>query len=215
MTTAAATRRTLAPALSLRTHGVYAALGLVIVFNLLFTPNFATMSNVRLQLVQVTPVVIVALGMAVVIATAGVDLSVGAIMALVGRHARRDDRPRAVDRDDARPARRPRRRALQRRPRRRRADPADRRHARTVHRRTRHRADDRRWPPDRDLRPDDPLDRDQAPPRRLPDGGLRRLRPDGGRRDRSCVRRSSASGWSPSAAARKRPAPPVCRCGGR
>src|SRR6188508_943443 len=40
------------------------------------------MRNVRLQLVQVTPVVIVALGMAVVVATAGIDLSVGAVMAL-------------------------------------------------------------------------------------------------------------------------------------
>lgn len=68
--------------ISLRTHGVYAALGLVIIFNLAFTPNFATLSNVRLQLVQVTPIVIVALGMAMVVATAGVDLSVGATMAL-------------------------------------------------------------------------------------------------------------------------------------
>ena len=68
--------------ISLRTHGVYAALGVVIAFNLLFTPNFATLNNVRLQLVQVTPVVIVALGMAIVVATAGIDLSVGATMAL-------------------------------------------------------------------------------------------------------------------------------------
>ena len=67
---------------SLRTHGVYVALGVMILFNLLFTPNFATLSNLRLQLVQVTPVVIVALGMAVVVATAGIDLSVGAVMAL-------------------------------------------------------------------------------------------------------------------------------------
>ena len=70
------------PQVSLRTHGVYAALGLIIAFNVLFTPNFATLTNVRLQLVQVTPVVIVALGMAVVVATGGIDLSVGAVMAL-------------------------------------------------------------------------------------------------------------------------------------
>ena len=70
------------PQVGLRTHGVYAALVVMIVFNLLFTPNFATLSNVRLQLVQVTPVVIVALGMALVVATAGIDLSVGATMAL-------------------------------------------------------------------------------------------------------------------------------------
>jgi ribose/xylose/arabinose/galactoside ABC-type transport system permease subunit len=66
----------------LRRHGVYLALAIVIVFNLFFTSNFATMDNARLQLVQVTPVIIVALGMAVVIATAGIDLSVGAVMAL-------------------------------------------------------------------------------------------------------------------------------------
>jgi ribose/xylose/arabinose/galactoside ABC-type transport system permease subunit len=68
--------------ISLRTHGVYVALTVVIAFNLLFTPNFATLTNIRLQLVQVTPVVIVALGMAVVVASAGIDLSVGATMAL-------------------------------------------------------------------------------------------------------------------------------------
>lgn len=68
--------------LDLRRHGVYLALAVVTAFNLVFTPNFATMGNARLQLVQVTPVVIVALGMAVVIATAGIDLSVGATMAL-------------------------------------------------------------------------------------------------------------------------------------
>ena len=31
------------------------AVGLLIVFNVVFTPNFATLSNLRLQLVQVTP----------------------------------------------------------------------------------------------------------------------------------------------------------------
>ena len=63
-------------------RGVYLALGLVLLFNLLFTPNFGTANNVRLQLIQVTPVLIVALGMALVIGTGGIDLSVGAVMAL-------------------------------------------------------------------------------------------------------------------------------------
>jgi ribose transport system permease protein len=71
-----------APSLDLRRHGVFFALAALIGFNVLFTPNFATLDNVRLQLVQVTPVAIVALGMALVIATAGIDLSVGAVMAL-------------------------------------------------------------------------------------------------------------------------------------
>lgn len=66
----------------LRDHGVYVALGAVVLFNLIATPNFATFRNLQLQLVQVSPVVIVALGMALVIGTEGIDLSVGAVMAL-------------------------------------------------------------------------------------------------------------------------------------
>jgi len=65
---ATATHERWRPHVSLRTHGVYVALAVVVVFNLLFTPNFATMRNVRLQLVQVTPVVIVALGSIAVLA---------------------------------------------------------------------------------------------------------------------------------------------------
>jgi ribose/xylose/arabinose/galactoside ABC-type transport system permease subunit len=65
-----------------RDHGVYVALAGLLLFNLLFTPNFATVSNLRLQLVQVAPVAIVAIGMALVIATEGIDLSVGSTMGL-------------------------------------------------------------------------------------------------------------------------------------
>jgi ribose transport system permease protein len=70
------------PRLRLRDHGVYLALGLLLVFNLLFTTNFATVGNLRLQLVQVIPVAIVALGMALVVGAGGIDLSVGSVMAL-------------------------------------------------------------------------------------------------------------------------------------
>lgn len=65
-----------------RTHGVYVALGTLVLFNLIATPNFASIRNFQLQMVQVSPVVIVALGMAIVIGTEGIDLSVGAIMAV-------------------------------------------------------------------------------------------------------------------------------------
>ena len=65
-----------------RENGVYLALAAVVLFNLIATPNFASLRNLQLQLVQVAPVVIVALGMALVIGTAGIDLSVGAVMAL-------------------------------------------------------------------------------------------------------------------------------------
>jgi galactofuranose transport system permease protein len=63
-------------------YGVYVAVALLLVFNTVFTSNFMTVGNLRTQLVQVAPVVIVALGMALVIGTEGVDLSVGSVMAL-------------------------------------------------------------------------------------------------------------------------------------
>ena len=66
----------------LRLYGVYAALVVVLLYNLGFTPNFFAVDNFRIQLVQVVPVLIVALGMALVIGTEGIDLSVGAVMAL-------------------------------------------------------------------------------------------------------------------------------------
>jgi ribose transport system permease protein len=66
----------------LQVYGVYVAIALILAFNVLFTPHFATVGNLRLQLVQVAPVAIVAVGMAVVVATEGIDLSVGSTMAL-------------------------------------------------------------------------------------------------------------------------------------
>lgn len=63
-------------------NGVYLAVGALLLFNALFTTNFLTPGNFTTQLVQAAPVLIVALGMALVIGTEGVDLSVGAVMAL-------------------------------------------------------------------------------------------------------------------------------------
>lgn len=65
-----------------RDYGVYAGLALVIVANIVLTPNFLTTTSLRVQLIQVVPVVLVALGLALVIGTGGIDISVGAIMAL-------------------------------------------------------------------------------------------------------------------------------------
>jgi ribose/xylose/arabinose/galactoside ABC-type transport system permease subunit len=65
-----------------RDKGVYVALAVLIVGNLAFTDNFATLDNLRTQLVQVAPVMVVALGMAMVIGTEGIDLSVGSVMAI-------------------------------------------------------------------------------------------------------------------------------------
>src|SRR5687767_1420188 len=66
----------------LQDNGVYVAVVALLLFNALFTANFLSVGNFRTQLVQAAPVLIVALGMALVIGTEGVDLSVGAVMAL-------------------------------------------------------------------------------------------------------------------------------------
>lgn len=66
----------------LQEYGVYVAVAALLAFNLLFTANFASTANFRTQLIQAAPVCIVALGMALVIGTEGIDLSVGAVMAL-------------------------------------------------------------------------------------------------------------------------------------
>lgn len=66
----------------LQDYGVYVGVGFLLLFNIAFTPYFLSAENFRTQAVQVAPVVIVALGMALVIATEGVDLSVGSVMAM-------------------------------------------------------------------------------------------------------------------------------------
>ncbi|AGL14085.1 ABC transporter permease [Actinoplanes sp. N902-109] len=85
MTTAEATAPTFSTAKLrawLPAYGVYVAIALLVLYNVAFTPHFLAWSNLRIQLVQVAPVVIVALGMALVIGTEGIDLSVGSVMAL-------------------------------------------------------------------------------------------------------------------------------------
>ncbi|HEY8457736.1 MAG TPA: ABC transporter permease [Actinopolymorphaceae bacterium] len=66
----------------LQEYGVYVAVGALLVFNVMFTPHFLSAANFRTQLVQVSPIVIVSLAMALVIGTQGIDLSVGSVMAL-------------------------------------------------------------------------------------------------------------------------------------
>jgi len=82
MTTATLTLTTRDLRAWLPKYGVYLAIVLLVLYNIFFTPYFLTWSNLRIQLIQVAPVVIVALGMALVIGTEGIDLSVGSVMAL-------------------------------------------------------------------------------------------------------------------------------------
>jgi simple sugar transport system permease protein/ribose transport system permease protein len=64
--------------------GLVAALGALILLNVALTPNFLTLQTLAINVSQVAPIVIVALGMTLVIATGGIDLSVGAVMAVAG-----------------------------------------------------------------------------------------------------------------------------------
>lgn len=85
MSTTAGRTRTALPRLRpgwLQSYGVYVALVAIIVVNLVISDNFVTVGNLRLQLVQAVPVLIVGLGMALVIGTEGIDLSVGSVMAI-------------------------------------------------------------------------------------------------------------------------------------
>jgi ribose transport system permease protein len=65
-------------------YGTVVALVLLILFNFAFTPNFATWQTLNVNLTQVCAIVIVGVGMTLVIATGGIDLSVGSLMAISG-----------------------------------------------------------------------------------------------------------------------------------
>ena len=65
-------------------HGTLAALGFLILFNLAFTPHFATWETLFVNLTQVCTIVIVGVGMTLVIGSGGIDLSVGSLMAIAG-----------------------------------------------------------------------------------------------------------------------------------
>ncbi|MFC7395643.1 ABC transporter permease [Chelatococcus sp. GCM10030263] len=65
-------------------HGALLALVLLVLVNLAITPNFATWQTLNVNLTQVCTIVIVGVGMTLVIATGGIDLSVGSLMAIAG-----------------------------------------------------------------------------------------------------------------------------------
>jgi simple sugar transport system permease protein/ribose transport system permease protein len=67
-----------------QTYGALIALILLLFYNVAFTPNFLTRQTLNVNLTQVATIVIVATGMALVIATGGIDLSVGSLMAIAG-----------------------------------------------------------------------------------------------------------------------------------
>ncbi|WP_037604215.1 ABC transporter permease [Streptacidiphilus rugosus] len=66
----------------LQSYGVYAALVVLFAVSVALDTGFLSAGNIRIQLFQVAPTLLVALGMALVIGTEGIDLSVGAVIAL-------------------------------------------------------------------------------------------------------------------------------------
>jgi ribose/xylose/arabinose/galactoside ABC-type transport system permease subunit len=65
-------------------YSTLAALLALVVFNLIFTNHFISMQTLNVNLTQVATIVIVGVGMTLVIATGGIDLSVGSMMAISG-----------------------------------------------------------------------------------------------------------------------------------
>lgn len=68
----------------LKNNGGLIALAVILLFNILVTPNFLQAQTLAVNISQVATIAIVAMGMTLVIATGGIDLSVGAVMALSG-----------------------------------------------------------------------------------------------------------------------------------
>lgn len=67
-----------------RKYSAVLALAMLLLFNIVFTPNFLSLGTFNANLTQVATIVIVAVGMTFVIATGGIDLSVGSLMAIAG-----------------------------------------------------------------------------------------------------------------------------------
>ncbi len=68
-------------------YGAAAALGLLVLLNAAFTTNFASADNLYNVLLQVATTVLVGVGMTLVMAAGGIDLSVGSVMALASAAA--------------------------------------------------------------------------------------------------------------------------------
>ncbi|MES2815809.1 MAG: ABC transporter permease [Pseudomonadota bacterium] len=67
-----------------RLAGLLVALAALLVLNVAITPNFLNMQTLAVNASQVATIAIVAVGMTLVIASGGIDLSVGSVMAVAG-----------------------------------------------------------------------------------------------------------------------------------
>ena len=68
----------------LREYGIYLALGGLVVYFSIMLPQFRSVDNGLLILLQVSVIGIIAIGMTFAILTAGIDLSVGSLLAVAG-----------------------------------------------------------------------------------------------------------------------------------
>jgi ribose/xylose/arabinose/galactoside ABC-type transport system permease subunit len=74
----------IAMGLALRDYGIYLALAILILFFSISIPEFRTWDNALLILLQVSVIGVIAVGMTFTIITAGIDLSVGSLLAVAG-----------------------------------------------------------------------------------------------------------------------------------
>ena len=74
----------MSPLVFLSRYGTFLAFIALLLFNVFVTRNFLSWQTLNVNLTQVAPIVIVAIGMTLVIATGGIDLSVGSLMAIAG-----------------------------------------------------------------------------------------------------------------------------------
>ncbi|MCC8180588.1 MAG: ABC transporter permease, partial [Planctomycetes bacterium] len=66
----------------IQNYGAFLVLAFLLLLNAAVTPNFIRLNTVWNMLLQSFPIIIMSLGMAMVIATGGIDISVGSIMAI-------------------------------------------------------------------------------------------------------------------------------------
>jgi ribose/xylose/arabinose/galactoside ABC-type transport system permease subunit len=71
-------------ATAFREYGIYIALVVLIIYFSILVPEFRTWNNALLILLQVSVIGIIAVGMTFTIITAGIDLSVGSLLAVAG-----------------------------------------------------------------------------------------------------------------------------------
>ena len=69
---------------TLKEYSTLMLLGLMLLINVIFTPNFFSIGTVWNIIIQTCSIILTGMGMTIVISTGGIDISVGSVMALSG-----------------------------------------------------------------------------------------------------------------------------------